>query len=418
MKINNSYKHLILTLFFLLNIFISDVNANENYVVSTVNNIPITKFDIVNRAKLIAFAVDQDLEFKNLQNFYNQSFNSLTNERIIESAGLKLNKNINKIVSKKAYELTLQDFDNSEDKLDQYVKKLSIPKLTIYNKFKTQLIWVSVLKDRFKLELKNLEEQSEEIIKRQEAQRKQDLFDVAEIVLEKKGNSQLLKNINLALKQGSNFLNIAKQVSISTSAKFNGKIGWMNYQNLPNYIKDKKIDVKEGDIISFPLKDKVKIIKILVKRNEGKLSEIENKVLLAQINFPINFQQKIKAYKNVKKTLSKLLENKINCDELKKINNRNNNSLKLKIVNSRIADLSPNIQKVIKNRKLEISNPIYIGNNGYTFIVCDKIEAKISNNNLTKLKKDIVEKQFLIFSEKLIKKLNKQANIIDIEKIN
>ena len=132
----------------------------------------------------------------------------------------------------------------------------------------------------------------------------------------------------------------------------------------------------------------------------------------------INFQQKIKAYKNVKKTLSKLLENKINCDELKKINNRNNNSLKLKIVNSRIADLSPNIQKVIKNRKLEISKPIYIGNNGYTFIVCDIKEAKLAHNNPAKLKKDIVEKQFLIFSSKLLKKLNKQANIIDIEKIN
>ena len=55
---------------------------------------------------------------------------------------------------------------------------------------------------------------------------------------------------------------------------------------------NKKIEINEGDIISFPVKDKIRIIKILVKRNNGMLSEIENKVLLAQVNFQVNFQEK------------------------------------------------------------------------------------------------------------------------------
>ena len=113
-----------------------------------------------------------------------------------------------------------------------------------------------------------------------------------------------------------------------------------------------------------------------------------------------------------------MLYNKINCNDLKKVNNINNQDLNLKVVNTRIADLSPNIQRVIKNKKLyEISEPIYIGNNGYTYITCDKKQAKLINKSQTQVKKEVLNKQFLIFSEKLIKKLNKQANIVNIVNI-
>ena len=417
-KIITSYKHLILIFFLFSNIIFGKVFANENYVLSTVNKLPITKIDVVNRAKLISFSIDQDLKFKNLKKFYNQSFKTLTNERIIEATGLQINKNINKIVYKQAYLLTLQDFDNSENKLNQFINKLSIQKSTIVDKYKSQLIWNTILRDRFKIEIENIDEKSKIIFKKQEAQKKKNLYDLAEIVLEKKDNAQLLQNINIALKQGSNFLDIAKQVSISSSAKLGGKIGWKTYENLPKYIIDKKIKIKEGDIISFTVNDKIKIIKILVKRNKGGLSDIENKVLLAQINFKLNFQQKREAYIDVKKRLTKLLNKRINCDNLKKINNKNNEDLKLKIINSRIADLSPNIQRVIKNKKLyTISDPIFNGNNAYTYIACDKKKAEPIKNNSVEIKNDIMDKQFLIFSEKLIKKLNKQANIINIEKI-
>ena len=96
-KIITSYKYLILILFLLSNIFCSKIFANENYVLSTVNNLPITKFDVINKAKIISFSIDQDLKFKNLPSFYNQSLKTLTNERIIEANGLQINKNINKI---------------------------------------------------------------------------------------------------------------------------------------------------------------------------------------------------------------------------------------------------------------------------------------------------------------------------------
>ena len=412
---NISYKYQIIVIISFINVISSAICAKENYILSTVNTIPISKIDVINRAKLISFSINQDLKFKNLKNFYNQSYKVLINERVIQSAGLRINKNINKIVSKQAYQLTLQNFDNSEDKLNKFIKKLSIPKSAIIEKSETQLIWSIVLRDRFKSEIDRLEEKLNENILRNDSQNQQDLYDIAEIVINRSGNKNLLKNINLALQQGISFLDIAKQVSLSSSKKFNGKTGWRNYNNLPKYIIDKQINVKEGDIFTFPVRDKIKIIKILVKRNKGRLSKTENKILLVQVKFEINFNTKKAAHTDVKQKLSKLLGDKKNCDQLKKINDKN---IKLNIINSRVADLSPNIQKVIINKKInEITDPFYIGNNGYTYVVCDKKQAKLSKKNYNQTKKDFMSKQFLIFSEKHLKQLNKQANIINIKEI-
>ena len=412
---NISYKYQIIVIISFINVISSAICAKENYILSTVNTIPISKIDVINRAKLISFSINQDLKFKNLKNFYNQSYKVLINERVIQSAGLRINKNINKIVSKQAYQLTLQNFDNSEDKLNKFIKKLSIPKSAIIEKSETQLIWSIVLRDRFKSEIDRLEEKLNENILRNDSQNQQDLYDIAEIVINRSGNKNLLKNINLALQQGISFLDIAKQVSLSSSKKFNGKTGWRNYNNLPKYIIDKQINVKEGDIFTFPVRDKIRIIKILVKRNKGRLSKTENKILLVQVKFEINFNTKKAAHTDVKQKLSKLLGDKKNCDQLKKINDKN---IKLNIINSRVADLSPNIQKVIINKKInEITDPFYIGNNGYTYVVCDKKQAKLSKKNYNQTKKDFMSKQFLIFSEKHLKQLNKQANIINIKEI-
>ena len=70
------------------------VFGKDNYVVTIVNKIPITKFDIINRAKLISLSIDDNVNLKNLENYYNQSLKTLINEKIIFSEGNKINKNL------------------------------------------------------------------------------------------------------------------------------------------------------------------------------------------------------------------------------------------------------------------------------------------------------------------------------------
>ena len=400
------------------NIFINNAFGNENFVVTTVNKIPITKNDIVNRAKIISFSIKKNTDFKKLQNYYNQALNSLINEKIILSAGLKINNNIIKIVTPKANQILLNEFDNSKDKLDKFINYLSIPKAKLLEKYESQLVWGIVLKNKFKDQLLKLDNIVQNDIEDRKNRKTEDLYDLAEIVISKNNNQNLLNQIKYALKNGVNFLDLAKQVSISSSAKFKGKVGWKNYQNLPRYIKSKKINLNEGDIISFPTKDKIKIIKVLAKRLNGKFSENETSVILAQIKFPINFQKKDVAYKKVKYAVKDLLTNKKSCKNLNIIKNQNTN-YSVNIIKSRIADISTKIQSVIKNFKLyKISQPIFLGNYGYTYIICDAKKPKSEKKTILDLKNKMMQKHYLIISERYLKRLHKEAIISHKKKLN
>ena len=416
-------KHMNLKLLIFFTIFLA-INSSkylygeDNYIVTIVNKIPITKVDVISRAKLIAISVEKNHNIKNLENYYNQSLKTLINEKIIFSAGNKINKNLSSIISEEAKKALLFEFGNSKIKLNHFIKKYSISEEILLEKYKAQLIWRVVLRNKYKTQFLSIEKNIDKSFEETKKRNNEDLFELAEIVIHKKNNDILLEKITSALKEGASFLDIAKQISISSSSKFSGKIGWSNFEDLPKFIKDKKITVNEGDIFSFTEKDKIKIIKILVKRLKGKLSDKEDMILLAQVKFPINFKKKDLAYENMKRYLDNFLLSKSNCNSLKILDKQNNKNIDLKVIRSRIADLSPKIQNSIKTINFfEISKPIFLGNNGYTFIKCDKKKAKLKDINFKKLKEKNMNKYFLIYSEKLLERLSNEANISIIEKI-
>ncbi len=418
-------KFLFLTIFF-STLILKHAFSEENYIVTIVNKIPITKVDVFNRAKLISISIDKSAETKNIENYFNQSLQTLIQEKIILSAGKKINNNLTSIVSDQANKLLLAEFENSKLKLDKFIKKYSISKSILLEKYKVQLIWGIVLRNKYKMQFSKIEKNIDQSIESKEYRNSEDLYDLAEIVIYKKNNNKLIEKINLALKNGANFLEIANQISISSSSKFNGKIGWSNFQNLPQYVKnvaavrgfDKGIEIKEGETFTFPDKDKIKIIKVLAKRQKGKVSIKEDILLMVQLRFPINFQKKDLAYKKIKNDLDKLLSNKSTCDVLKIFEKKNSKNLDLKVIKTRIADLSPKIESIIKNINFfEISKPIFLGNNGYTYVKCDKREAKLDKINPKKYRETTLNKYFLIYSAKLLKRLNNEANILLIEKV-
>ena len=393
--------------------------ANENFIVTIVNKIPISKIDVINKAKLLSYSIEKNLNINNLPKFYNQALKNLINEKVILSEGLKINKNIENLVKKQSENLLLTEFKNSEIQLNNFLKQLSITKSTILDKYKTQLILGYLIKNKYRLQLINLETVVEKKINSEKDSRKVDLFELAEIVINKKNNSKLYNEIQSALQNGANFLNIAKQISISSSSRFGGKIGWKTFEEASRVTKNKKTKFLEGDILSYSSNDKIYFFKILAIRLNGQLSKKENKVLLVEVKFPINFNKKEKAYMDVNKRLDNLLSHKSKCNNLRTLKNSNKLNISLNTIETRLADISSNIQYLIKNIKLyEVSKPLFSGNNGYVFIVCDKQKVTNAKINQEIIKNKMMNKHFLNLSNKLLKRLNKQAQITQIQKLN
>ena len=128
--------------------------ANENFIVTIVNKIPISKIDVISKAKLLSYSIEKNLNTNNLPKFYNQALENLINEKVILSEGLKINKNIENLVKKQSENLLLAEFKNSEIQLTNFLKQLSITKSTILDKYKTQLILGYLVKNRYRSQLR------------------------------------------------------------------------------------------------------------------------------------------------------------------------------------------------------------------------------------------------------------------------
>jgi len=272
-----------------------------------------------------------------------------------------------------------------------------------------------VLKNKFRQQSNSIDNEIKKIISLRELEKNKDKYELAEIIIPKKNNLDLFNRIMTALKQGANFSNIAKQVSISPSSKLGGKVGWKTYKNLPYNITKDNLKINEGDLFNFMTKDSINIIKILIKRNKGKISNIENKVLLAEINFKINFGNKDQIYKKIQNKLSFLLKDRKSCDVLPKIKSEN---IKIRVIEARIADLDINLQKSLKNLQLlQSTSPTYKGNNGYLFVFCDLKRIKLKDINPNLIKKKLTKKRLAIFNVRILKKLTQNAVIKTINKI-
>jgi peptidyl-prolyl cis-trans isomerase SurA len=412
-KINKLYfQNLIIMGMFLVFLICNKVNAKENYIVALVNNIPITKIDVEDKAKLLAYSIEKDISQKNLNKFFNQSLKSLITENLIRGEGLKFNKNILNLVKNKAYSNLLSDYNQSDFFLNQLIQELNISKSVVLNKYETEIILGILLQNKFKQQFENLNQEIQEIITEKELEKNKDKFELAEIIIPKPGNLELFNKIKNALNKGSNFSYIAEQVSINPSAKKGGNIGWRTLENLPIEITSNNQLINEGDIFYFIKKNTSRIIKILVKRHQGKISNIEDQILLAVINFKINFGEKKAVYLTVKDEVDDLLKNNKGCNELKKFNNNINKDITLRVINSRIADLDVNLQNKINNLKLyEIMKPIYEGNKGYLYILCDKAKNQLINFNPDLIKKELIDERISILSSRYLKKLNQNAVI-------
>ncbi|MDB9871010.1 peptidylprolyl isomerase, partial [Alphaproteobacteria bacterium] len=254
----------------------NQVNAKENYIVALVNNTPITKIDIEDKAKLISYSIEKSISQKSLNNFFNQSLKSLITDNLIRSEGIKLNKNILNLVKDRAYSNLLSDYNGSEILLNKFIQKLNVSKSMVLNKYENEIILGILLQNKFNQQFENLNQEIEKIIRLKELEKNKDKFELAEIVIPKKNNIKLFNKIKNALIKGSNFSYIAKQVSINPSAKKGGKIGWRTLENLPVEITSNNQLINEGDIFYLIKNETYRIIKVLVKRNQGKISNIED----------------------------------------------------------------------------------------------------------------------------------------------
>tara|TARA_B100001250_G_C19734128_1_gene759974 strand:+ start:469 stop:1395 length:927 start_codon:yes stop_codon:yes gene_type:complete len=282
-------KVLIILIFFIF--IINNSFSLEIKIKAEIDNIIITNVDIEKEKKYLFF-LNPKLKELNEQDLNKVAKNSLVRE-IIKEKELRKFFDLNKtysFVEKIEKNLLLKKNINKEE-LIIYLNNNNMNYLDIKNKIKMEALWNQLI---YKKYFKNIKIDKSKMRKNIENQfkntKKKYEYNLSEIVFEDKANENYEKTINKINNKINEigFENTANILSISTTSKNGGLIGWISELQISEKIKNNLENLRINEI-SDPIK-------------------ITNGYIIIKLNNKRELIQKI----DIEKELKKLVENETN----------------------------------------------------------------------------------------------------------
>ena len=283
------------------------VNSNEIYVVTKVNNKIITNQDISNEYRyLIALSPSlQDIDKKKVMKLAKGSLikEIIKEEEIMKYFDLNVeNKMMNKIVSNFYKQMGMK----SENEFIKYLSEYNLEFEDIKKKISIETAWNDLVYKKFANKIELDEDQIKKNIQKNILEKKlQDMYFISEILFSADNYNELQKKYEIISKSISEigFENTANIHSISDSAKFGGKIGWVYESQLNDILKKevitlevsaytKPITIPSGFLI-IKLDDKKKE-EVIINFNEELKKQIANERNLQLQQFSKLYFKKIK----------------------------------------------------------------------------------------------------------------------------
>ncbi len=387
------------------------LSSEKNFVIATINRSPITYFDLKQKAKLIHFMKTQNSVYKDLNKYYKLSLEKLISEKLLIKKAIEFNRNILKLTEEDAFKYILARYNNSTEIFEKFVKKNNLSKSVVISNIQMEIIKKYLIGQMFEKEYDDYLNEISNLSKNNE-------IDLEQIIVKLgKKNVDIINSIDNQISnlssQGYSFKEIVKIISKNNLIKVSaGRSGWQKKGNFKSNTFEKLFQFPEGKILKEKFDDNLNYLRIIAKRENGKLSNREqtiNFIRVSYINSKTNNINLNEFYKNNSKLSCKDIYTKLS--ELKTFN------LKLQKVN--LTNFSEKILLMIKKTKVkQFTDPIVFNKENVQFYICSKvnIDKKITPKNVYDEKKVIQKVDIL--TNKILKILKKDA-IIDIKiKIN
>ena len=238
----------IITLSVLLN-FSSNAES-DIYIAYKIENEIITNIDIKNESKYL-IALNNQLKNIDKNKILIIATESIVKEKIKEIELLKYynlnqkNPYLKKIIKDFYLKLNL----NNETEFENYLIKYDLTIKDVLKKIEIETVWNQLILEKYKNQIKIDVEMLKKKVAKKKISQKKISYLLSEIVFEKKNDqplNEVIEKINLSINE-IGFENTANLYSISDSAKFGGKIGWIEKENLMKKISDSVSKLKVGN---------------------------------------------------------------------------------------------------------------------------------------------------------------------------
>jgi len=291
-------------------ILVSNSYSEEKvYIELKIENEIITNIDI-NNEKNYLIALNNNLENLDKKQLYLISKNSLIKEKIKK---IELDKFFdfekNRVLMEELIKNLYKNLKfNDEKEFAEYLDNYNLEVDEVGEKILIETLWNELIFNKFNKNININENKLKIKLEEQLKKNKIEEFNLSEIIFEIKSSEKLEKK----RKKISNFINdngfknAANSFSISDSAKFGGKIGWVNKTQISKIILEKISKLQIGEITDpIQINNGYIIIKLndkrLIKRNIDIDKEIK-KLVIYEKNKQLN-QYSLMYFNRIKKNL-------------------------------------------------------------------------------------------------------------------
>ena len=247
MKLN---KILIFIIFLSILLNIKSYADNNIYIAYKVENEAITNIDIKNESKYL-MALNRQLKNIDKNKILTIATESIIKEKIKEIELLRYydldqkNPYLKKVIKDFYLKLNL----NSQSEFENYLKKYGLTIKEVVKKIEIETVWNQLILEKYKNQIKiDVNMLKKKVSKKKISQKKISYF-LSEIIFEKKRDQSLdetFKKINSSINE-IGFENTANLYSLSDTAKFGGKIGWVEKENIMKKLSEVIVKIKVGD---------------------------------------------------------------------------------------------------------------------------------------------------------------------------
>ena len=229
------------------------LNASSNfYIVAKVDNEIITNVDIINEINYLT-ALNNDLKNIDKNSLVNLAKNSLIREKIKKN---EINKNSSNKVDDKILKNLIENYYKrinlkNLNEFEKYLSTYNINLNDVKDKIKIEILWNQIVFFKYSSLLNiNIEELKKKVDKNKDKNNEVTKYLLSEILFSINSEENFEKKDNEIKKKimENGFKTAANIYSISSTAKFGGRIGLMNEKQLsPKILKEIK-QIKVGEI--------------------------------------------------------------------------------------------------------------------------------------------------------------------------
>lgn len=370
----------------------------------TVNDVPITWYDIDQRVRLLRFNGAPSSE--NLQNI---AVEQLVEDRLKREAAERIGIRPQGNVDAELISAFAQSTNRSVDSIERGLSSVGASRASLAEALKADALWREVIRTRFGSRAEPSESDLDQAIALAAAGRNRE-FRLSELVIPvaargEAATQRFAEQLSRDLNAGGNFAAAARRESASPSAPAGGSIGWVSEGALPPTIVAAIEDLRVGGVTRpIPVPGAIVLLKLeeerLVRIDGAGLVEMGIVALSAMDRDPIAAVARLDA----------VITQAPSCDTVEQVV-RGTGVTVARAEPRPLPNYPEQVRGAIANlQQGAISAPVTVQGGAAAFIVCERSEG-VSNAARDELRDQMRQDRFVRFSNSYLQELRADAII-------